>query len=378
LLSYCRGALPTRIRANALSVLEPAAAEFVLAHYKKRSDLASNNTAERDAYYYNTSIPALITKQEVNDSLCDEGSQQILSNCYRKTDAGFLLCADYLSEIDEIQLLRNLRRTQQWIPEANRCRLSGILESAGVLENNPRILYATVYNDLNNYFFYRKHHEHVPGMMTIEAARQAMYAHAYRYSGLKRGDVSISMKSLTIEFQAYTNANYPIRLVMDDGPSSKPQKWLHKRAQFFQMGRLAAKFEFTGPPIPMENFKKKRHVPVEPGHRFQPVKNILCTLCLTAADGRKYECELTTLAAHSIQVTFKPRTPVQSGDVFSLNLYAKHVGYVYVQARVGEIRPMPAGVAAELMFLELADEAAFKLSEMIKNFTHVVPTDEIL
>jgi hypothetical protein len=377
LLSYCRGALPARIRANALSVLEPAAADFVLAHYKRRSDLQSSNTAERDAYYYNTSVPALITKQEVKDGLLDEGSQQILSNCYRKTDDGFLLCADYLSEIDEMQLLRKLRRTQQWIHESDRCRLSGIIESAGILENNPKILYATVYNDLNNYFFYRKHHEHVPGMMTIEAARQAMYAHAYRYSGLKRGDVSISMKSLSIEFQAYTNANYPVRVVMDDGPNTKPQKWLHKRAQFFQMGQLLAKFEFTGPPIPMENFKKKRHVPVDPGHRFQPVKNILRTLCLTAADGRKYECELSTLAAHSIQVTFKPCTPVQSGDVFSIVLYAKHVGYLYAQTRVGEIRPMSSGVGVELIFLDLTDEAAFKLSEMIKNFTHVVPTDEM-
>jgi hypothetical protein len=375
LLSYGHGAIPARIRATALDALDPADAAVIATHYKKRADLPR---ADED-YYYNTSVPPLITHQEANTLLADEDGLRLLSDYYSRTPEGFVICAEYVAEMDEILLLRKLGRTAQWIHDADRCRISDILESAGILENNPRILYAVFYNDLNNYFFYRKHHEHVPGMMTIEAARQSMYAHAYRYSGIKRGDVSISMKTLAIDFQSYTNANYPVRIVMQDGPNTKPQKWLHKRARFFQMGRLLANFEFTGPPIQMDNFRRKRVVPVDPAHRFEPVKNILRTLCLTADDGRAYECELNSLAAHAIQVTFKAGATVQPGEVLHFTLYAKHFGYLHAHARIGQRHTVPKGIAAELIFLQpLSDADTLKLSEIIKNFTHVVPTDQIL
>ena len=74
------------------------------------------------------------------------------------------------------------------LSEAKRRELSEVTDKLPVQADRPPIFYVTMFNDTKNYFFYRKHHEHVPGIMLMEVARQAMYAQFYKYSwrGSKR------------------------------------------------------------------------------------------------------------------------------------------------------------------------------------------------
>ncbi|MCK9193186.1 MAG: hypothetical protein M0P19_04855 [Nevskia sp.] len=366
LLCYGHGAIPARLNASTLTKVSEEDARFLLTHYVKNEDAA-------DGWYYLKSIPVFIADAEAAALQDAEEDRALLETHYAKNDNGYVINADYVPEMDEILLLKKLNRIQTWVPDSARCKISQILEADGIPENHPRTMYAMLYNDLSNYYFYKKHHEHVPGIMTIEAARQTVYAHHYRYSGFKRGEVSISIANLNIDFLGYTNSNYPVRIVMDDvGPNARPDRWLHKRATFYQCGRKIAKFELCGPVIKAEVFKKARVVPIDETHQFEPVKNILRTIHLTGADERRYECELNTLSAKGLQVSFKPKAAIKPGDVFDFALYAKHIGFMNAKAEITAVHPGNKTMIADLHFLALGREDKTKLSEIIKNFTHVV------
>ena len=376
LLCYGHGAMPARLRTSDLKRLNGSDTRFLTEYYEARPDI--DDSATGDPYHYNTSVPARLSNGEAGALQKTEDGRRILEKCYRKVGDDYVVNVDYVPELDEIFMLRALNKSERWIHEVERGSITTILEAAGIPGNNPRILYVSFYNDLNNYFFYKKHHEHVPGMMTIEAGRQTVYAHFYRYSGIKQGEVSISIANLSTDFYAYTNANYPVRIVVEDvDPSMNPHKWLHKRATFYQRGVKIAKFELTGPVTRVAEFKKKRLVPINEAHDFEPIKNVLRTLSLTAADGKTHECELSTLSAKRFHVKFKAGTPVQLGETFSVALYARVFGYVTSQAQIVDLRDTGKDLTAVLQIAQLGSQDQEKLSEIVKNFTHVVAQNDI-
>lgn len=375
LLCYAHGSMPARLRSSDLQKLSEGDQRYLASYYELRSDL---DGADSDPYHYCTSVPARLSGDEAVALQASEDGRRILEQNYRKVGDDYVVNVDFVPEMDEIFMLCALNQAERWIHDVERGSITTILEAAGVPENNPRVLYVSFYNDLNNYFFYKKHHEHVPGMMTIEAARQTVYAHFYRYSGVKRGEVTISIANLSIDFYAYTNSNYPVRLVVEDAdPTMNPQKWLHKRTTFYQNGIKIAKFELTGPVIALAKFKKKRIVPITEAHDFEPVKNILRTLYLTAADGTTHECELNTLSAKRFNVEFKAGTAVKVGDSFAFAMYAKLFGYINGQAQISSLRENGKTLAAELQIGDLSNPDQEKLSEIVKNFTHVVVKNDI-
>lgn len=376
LLCYGHGSMPARLRTSDLRKLNDSDIRFLARYYEACPDI--DDPANNDPYRYNTSVPARLSGGEAVTLQETEEGRRILEQCYRKVGNDYTVNVDYVPEIDEIFMLRALHKSERWIHDVERGSITTILEAAGIPENNPRILYVSFYNDLNNYFFYKKHHEHVPGMMTIEAGRQTVYAHFYRYSGIKRGEVSISIANLSTNFYAYTDSNYPVRIVVEDvDPSMNPHKWLHKRATFYQRGMKIAQFELTGPVTQMSKFKKRRLVPINEAHDFEPVKNVRRTLYLTAADGKTHECELRTLSAKRCHVKFKAGTLVQLGETFSVALYAKVFGDVTGQAQIVDLRDTGKGMTAELQIAELGPQDQEKLSEIVKNFTHVVVKNDI-
>nr|WP_255306875.1 AfsA-related hotdog domain-containing protein [Gilliamella apicola] len=136
---------------------------------------------------------------------------------------------------------------------------------------------ATVYsyflfNDTENQYFYKKNHEHVPGMMLIEAARQAVYDYVYSISGHVFKEVSISMTSLEVNFLGYTVSSYPVELLFshkDHVRRYKP-KTIEKKAWFYQRGKLTGTFCLVGGIIPMSIFSRLRNENYAKAHDFYP------------------------------------------------------------------------------------------------------------
>lgn len=118
-----------------------------------------------------------------------------------------------------------------------------------------------LFNNIKNQYFYKKSHEHVPGMMLIEAARQAVYDYVYSTSGHVFKEVSISMTNLEVNFLGYTVSSYPVELLFshkDYVRRFKP-KTIEKKAWFYQRGKLTGTFCLIGGIIPMSIFPRLRN-----------------------------------------------------------------------------------------------------------------------
>lgn len=129
-----------------------------------------------------------------------------------------------------------------------------------------------LFNNTKDEYFYKKKHEHVPGMMLIEAARQAVYDYVYTHSGHVLKEVSISMSNLNVEFLDYTVSSYPIELLFShkEYESRYKPKNIDKKAWFYQRGKLTGTFSLEGGVIPMSIFPRLRNEKYSIDHHFYP------------------------------------------------------------------------------------------------------------
>lgn len=100
-----------------------------------------------------------------------------------------------------------------------------------------------VKNQADHYYFYSKGHDHVPGIMLIEIARQAMYHYFYAQYSYLRGKVSISMSTLTAEFDAYAESCLPMTVIVQQSQAAyaAQPRYPAAIATFFQRGKCIGK-----------------------------------------------------------------------------------------------------------------------------------------
>jgi hypothetical protein len=151
-------------------------------------------------------------------------------------------------------------------------------------------------NQADHYFFYRKKHEHVPGIMLIEAQRQAVYAHIYTMTQHVRGEVTISLEKLNSTFYCYVELMYPVELVVDEireKLESRSRKTTY-RVSFFQRGKLVAVIDSEVNIIQMNQFKRFRNLFIyEKGdYWYKPIRTnrIQCSLIDSGNSNHLVEC----------------------------------------------------------------------------------------
>ncbi|MDA0910440.1 MAG: AfsA-related hotdog domain-containing protein [Proteobacteria bacterium] len=155
-------------------------------------------------------------------------------------------------------------------------------------------------NQADHYFFYRKCHEHVPGIMLIEAQRQAIYAHIYATTQHVRGEVTISLGNLNSAFYGYVELMYPVELIVDEMKENwdpyrdvRPKKNTY-RVSFFQRGKLVAIIDSEVDIIKLDQFKRLRSLFIyEKGdHWYTPIRanRMQCTLIDSKNSEHLVEC----------------------------------------------------------------------------------------
>ncbi|MGE8061126.1 AfsA-related hotdog domain-containing protein [Pseudomonas sp. NPDC089547] len=152
-------------------------------------------------------------------------------------------------------------------------------------------------NDADHYYFYRKSHEHVPGVMLIEAQRQAVYHHLYHTTAHVRGEVTVSWNQVNANFLSHAELMYPIELVVDDLQaelSSRPRK-VHYRVAFYQRGYLLGTIDTLASVIELRRFERLRNVFGFSNDRFRPLASVHHECWLLLADGSRVGTQLTSL-----------------------------------------------------------------------------------
>ncbi len=232
---------------------------------------------------------------QISDWYRMEGERAILESRFIPLTVMQLLAANYPA-LEELASPRQQGlQLQQWF---RRC---------------PQLQMAPVFSyladiDTGNYFFYRKTHEHVPGLMLIEMARQAMYHYVYSWSGYSRGEVSISMNSLKVDFSQYVISPYELEILVSqsDGQGREKPKTVDKTASFYQAGQQVASIRLEGAAMNMKLFKRLRNIPFPNNEWFQLSEQGMNTAILTDAAGSCSPVRLLALGSEAVRLESSP------------------------------------------------------------------------
>ncbi|WP_400770688.1 AfsA-related hotdog domain-containing protein [Methylosinus sporium] len=275
-----------------------------------------------------------------------EGVEELL----RRT---FLPHVTPMSRDDATILAAKLTESQQW---------------AGARVNSYRIL-----NDTKNYFFYRKSHEHVPGLMLIEVARQAMYHYFYSASGYDRGEVSISMSELDVRFSSYVESTYAVEVLISqtEGIARKTPKFVDKTARFFQNGREVARVRLQGGAMKMPLFKRMRVLNFPDDHWFAPSDRVLRDV-LVGTDGRlSLRADLQMLSLKGLSVKSSAEL-ADIGNIRSVSIHIDGSGFLCLPIGSRAV----SGDRIMLQFDTLSRDQSIALKEAIKSHFFFVTRED--
>jgi hypothetical protein len=163
-------------------------------------------------------------------------------------------------------------------------------------------------NQADHYFFYRKDHEHMPGIMLIEAQRQAVYTHVYTMTQHIRGDVTVSLDKLHCEFYGYVDLMYPLELVVDDLQEERHvrAKKITYRVAFFQRGKLVALIDSVVNIIDMNQFKRLRNLFIyeKNDHCYAPIHANKVHCKLVDAENKEYSAKCVSVSRDKCLTTY--------------------------------------------------------------------------
>ena len=268
-------------------------------------------------------LPYIIEKSQIGQFSSFEVN---LSEFYRESGGKWILMQNYVPKSVEECIRGRLLPCVAPVNPTEAAAMASQLVEANAWCKSSVHSYKMI-NDTENYFFYRKRHEHVPGLMQIEVARQSMYHYFYSTSGYKYGDVSISISSLDVEFRDYMTSVYEVEILVMQSSQllRKLPKYVDKTATFFQCGRRVAHVRLQGGAMRMEIFKRKRSTGFPFDHWFRTSNRISRKSLVNMDGGSILQAEL-----HSFSMT-GVRLNLIDGGTTELDWSAARTVCLYLQ-----------------------------------------------
>lgn len=365
LVSNIRSELPTWLPVDALETedLSPQERDLLARHY-----VAADLPGVTGQRLMRRSVPATLPAD-----LLDAEGFEWAREYYKDCDGTLVLDAKYIPEQLEEALSAHCLETAQRISAADRHRIALLTDKMPCNLRSDRHA-MTMINDLENYFFYRKHHEHVPGIMLVEVARQAVYAQYYRTSPHKRGEVTLSIKTLNCEFDDYVDSNYPVTVVVDTQDVTEELDtgtFDRRQARFYQRGRQVALVDIIGAPIKMKLFKRLRNVKPEPGDWFVPVKGFSPSVMFRDESGKRIDGKLRKVSQSGMDIVFAQQPAAHAPLEFVISV--EGIGYIDGKVKPHALQTSPDGVIGRVDMLDLSLDCKRKWLEAIKNYSHLDP-----
>jgi hypothetical protein len=362
LISNSRSVLPTSIAPDLLEQIDFDNEDlaFLNTHYQRSVLVGGREVLLR------RSVPTLLPAD-----IADTEEFNWVHAYYTAEKEGLHLNAKYIPEHLEEALAAEFINPECRLTEDTRSRLSELTDQIPCNERPMGRSYSMI-NDLQNYYFYRKHHEHVPGIMLIEVARQAMYAQIYQSGRANRGDVTITIKSLGCDFNDYVDSNYPVTVTVDhtELPEDTPDGPFEARcATFYQRGKTVATIKIVGVSITMKLFKRLRSNKPKPQDWFVPVKGFAPSVLFQDDSGKRMEGKLRRVSETGMDIVFAKQP---DGDTpMDFVICIDGIGYVDGKAQPRDLKEGREGVHGEVDMIGMSLDGKRKWCEAIKNFSHL-------
>ncbi|AGT08827.1 AfsA-related hotdog domain-containing protein [Paracoccus aminophilus] len=369
LISNQRTELPTWLSIEDLDadILSKDDRDLLLQYYTRATE-ADGLHYGHGAHLLRRSVPQILPLD-----VAEQPDFEFVTDHYKVTPEHLVLHSKYLPEEQEAQLAAHFLPVMLQLEDTERVTLTRL--TAHVQSNEkPNRYYFNMINDLRNYFFYRKHHEHVPGLMLVEAARQAVYAQYYNTGIHQRGEVTLTMSELNCKFESYVESNYPVSLcvetIAEDG-EARVSGQMRRQVRFYQNGRRVAVIDAAGIPIKLKLFNRLRVVRPNPEHWFVPVKGFASSAVFFSPDGKRVEGKLKRVARNAMEISFDRVPPLESPLNFVLAIDG--IGYVDGSVRLDELREEGKNLLCRFSVESLTAEAERRWLEAIKTFSHIAP-----
>jgi len=328
---------------------------------------------------YLRSLPACLDKS----CLCGDAAvdASLLEKYYTDESGSLVLHADFVDEIDEVQLMQAFVERSNHLTDKDRVAISNLFERLPSF-SRPRSVYVNLVIDTTNYFFFRRHQEHVPGIMLIEAARQAMYAHYHHYSHWTRSQVAFVIESLNVEFHSFIDPNYPVRIRVEDVRSAEMRSSgenAESVASFYQSNKLAAVATMRANIIKNTLFKRIRNVkPLALSNRFLPVKNIAKAAAFVSAGGRRLEGTLNDISASGVNASFDHDPSLELNAQFDFLMFVDTIGLIGAKVELLWTQVQEGRAVTGFKIVEIPRLCEKRLRETIKNFTFLNMRREVV
>lgn len=349
--------------------------EKLLLLYEIYNDYTPKESIFKKGDYLLNSIIPVIPKSSINN-LSDK-LQIIIRNNYIEYENKLILNNEYLNYHDERSLLYHLGDKSLMNIEHGKLELIKFLSENNDLLKN-KVYYVTMFNDTRHAYFYRKNHEHVPGMMIIEAVRQAFYAFTYTFKKAKRGSVSISMSTLNSEFYSYTQSNYPLRIQVEESVhhDDLPERHLRLRAKLYQRQTLVGEISYSGIIMELNLFNRLRKMGKdEENYTFYPIKAIDNTILLIdeRSSSNILISKLKKISLKGMQVSIKEKGQydLDIGHKFKFILDIKDDNKIISSCQVVEKIITDDGIDLSINYINLSKPLSVQLSDCIKNYTYI-------
>ncbi|MCP1197511.1 hypothetical protein NKW84_16890 [Acetobacter senegalensis] len=217
-------------------------------------------------------LPSILTSAQYHQIIRDTGSE--IGKMFVLSPEGGCYIFKYLKNISAVSSERVGIPHQVALRFGVDTQTPQFQETLSALADDIPPFSFTMKNSADHYYFYRKDHEHVPGTMLIEVARQAVYFSTYQ-TGYERGTVSVSLSALSGDFLTYVELMYPVEITLNLIEEKKEPRFDYRsyRCSFFQRGKRVADIVTETPIIPMNLFQIIRDIPLTPSARFKPLES---------------------------------------------------------------------------------------------------------
>jgi hypothetical protein len=381
LICNLRGALPNFIEIDLLNnpVLSNSDIELLNRFYKPIGALADvpqamNSDDGLGSKLYLQCMPAQLSLGDLAQGAPLGTSDSLpLTRHYEVLGGVAWLSQAWMNEVDQVQLMDHFVPRNCWVSDIDRAKVSAVLDKLAV-PGRPQSQYSSMVMDTKNYFFYRKHHEHVPGIMMIEVIRQAMYAQYYKFSRFKKGEISLTIENLNVNFMGFVNSNYPCRVMVEDVRS--PEQALsddseERTATIYQANKPVAVAQMRAKPIKMNLFKRLRNVKPAASIRFIPVKNIASQVAFVNESGAQLEGTLNNLSIDGLNASFTSTPGFSLGGKADLFMFVDGLGFINARLEPRWQQEAGSNVSMGFRITDINQSSAHRLRDAIKNFTFI-------
>jgi len=321
-------------------------------------------------YILNTILPMI--KIKPTDQISGD-LHKILNEFYVLKNSTYFLNVEFIDENNEKMLLKKFKYNDFVINEYDRIFLAKALERIKFYLNN-QVYYCTMFNDTNHSYYYKKEHEHVPGMMVIEAVRQAFYAYTYTFNKCKRGNVSISISTLNSNFYKYAQSNYPLKIMVENNLSENEdsKRILKLKATLFQRNSMVAEIFYQGDIMRLDIFKRLRVMgKEEESYVFHPIRDEYNTIVLIN-NNLSYICKIKEISTKGMRLLASLGCEIDLNSRFRFVLSVKNNKKIIADCIIDSYESGERFIYLQAKFADLTKESIMNISDYIKNYTYIV------